>query len=619
MQQNDKPPSDRLPPEKYPAGGSRMWDRAIKAGLIALIVIALLALISSLLNSSKPERAAFTCGPVLTESKAVADAAPDYAYASQVIVVGPAGGIGAVTDGLRADGLQLQLVRDCSGGRLSGALDKSLVDFHLQLYQISSNQGVAEAIRLINARGNDKGVFADANYRIARQDGGRSCSDPNETGGSPNETGGSPNETGGSPLAGIEPGAAKELFGQQWAFQHIGLDANLMRDPSQASALSQAGGGVLVGVFDTSPFTFNAAAHEQVLNATDVFTWAAPDWISPSLTLMVVPSTSSPSIAATFRAPLSGAAPVYSDVSEHGLFVSGLIHAVAPRSEIVLYEVLDDAGCGDLFGLITRMNEFIDMVDARRGELRGAVMNLSLGVIRPRITDTLNLTAPVDEVDEAQRAARQLLAADQKVESLQLTVYAAYLNDIAVVAAAGNNSWPNELQAQPLGPQLPAAYPFAISVAGSNANRQRSCFSNWGDISAPAGEGGPITITVTPAPGAQTAATTLKTISCAPMQYTCDGDCPFAVIGPVLTETAVFTSHYAYWTGTSFATPLVSGLAARVLDGEAAPATQSTGQATWSWMSPDNVRRAIACGAAASDGVINVPVTLARCMRIVSP
>jgi subtilisin family serine protease len=66
------------------------------------------------------------------------------------------------------------------------------------------------------------------------------------------------------------------------------------------------------------------------------------------------------------------------------------------------------------------------------------------------------------------------------IKSLAMTMQTAYQQGIVVVAAAGNDSWREEYQGQPRPPQYPAAYPFVIGVAGSNAGRQRR--ANWGDV-----------------------------------------------------------------------------------------------------------------------------------------
>jgi hypothetical protein len=297
---------------------------------------------------------------------------------------------------------------------------------------------------------------------------------------------------------------------------------------------------------------------------------------------------------------------VLTDVSDHGLFVAGMIHAVAPSSDIHLYPVLDKYGCGDLYTLVTQLHAFISQAEAdkQNGSLQGAVINLSLGVLRPRASDVFTSTIELTQTDNITHYVMALTPSEEltqafaslandPVKSLLFTLHAADRLNMTVVAAAGNDSWRDEYQTQPLAPQLPAAYPFVIGVAGSNANRQRSCFSNWGDVSAPAGDG---------APGSVPVVSGTEIIS---VTSSCAGSLETPLIGPV-TITDRFPLGYAKWNGTSFATPLVSGLAALVLEAE----VQQRGNG----MQPGTVARAIKCGASAADGVVNVPVTLMRCM-----
>ncbi|HLF27405.1 MAG TPA: S8 family serine peptidase [Anaerolineae bacterium] len=623
---------------------ARRITRYVRISLVTLIVIVVGYLCSRIVGPAQVTRA-FSCEldapasaaePTLPSAQAVVQQAAlgVFFVESQVIVIGPADAIATVTNTVESN-LSVTLTRaiNCDLGylgQLRGVVDRNasigpfpataLDSLKLQLYRVTTTLPVSPVLLVSNvvneinavASANNLLVIADPNYLTAGTAGDQSCGDPYGTGGSPYGTGGSPYGTGGSPIGGMGPQAASALFAKQWALEHIGLGLTLQYS-SAVAARNGAGQGIRIGVFDTAPaFTETAVTlqtGERILTKTI-------DWISPPMTLTVVPSSSLPNIQLR---PSVTNTEILSDVSDHGLFVAGLIHEIAPASDIVLYEVLNPNGCGTLFALVTRLYEFVSQVNLDRDQLRGAVINLSLGVLKPLETGVILTTAfnlpETGSISVELKLAQAILKTDA-VESLLLTTHAAYQSGIVVVAAAGNDSWPNHLQSLPADPQLPAAYSFVIGVAGSAANRQRSCFANWGDVSAPAGEGGegvaPITAT----------STITQTLVCAPKTQDCAGDCPTAIIGPVLTATAVFTSHFAYWSGTSFSAPLVSGLAALTLQTGARPKdigdillgrAQIIGS-PWMWMFPSDVARAIKCGAATGDGIINVPTTLGRCI-----
>jgi subtilisin family serine protease len=275
------------------------------------------------------------------------------------------------------------------------------------------------------------------------------------------------------------------------------------------------------------------------------------------------------------------------DVGDHGLFVAGLIHAVAPGSDIRLIRVLNKYGCGDLFTLNKALYYFIDKMEEERGTLDGTVINLSLGVLKPVSDDAESTDVELMSTDDS----TEVLAKDT-VESLRAAVLLAHSRGAVVVAAVGNDSyaegrlWP---------PQIPARYPFVIGVGGSNVYRERACFSNWGDVSAPSGDARSDGM---PGPCER------RDVECS------SGDCDGSVISLVWSPDS--DEDYAYWRGTSFSAPLVSGLAALVFDAGASKTTCPLMPPAW--VPPDQVSEAIRCGASTGDGVINMPATLFRCM-----
>lgn len=245
-------------------------------------------------------------------------------------------------------------------------------------------------------------------------------------------------------------------------------------------------------------------------------------------------------------------------VANHGYFGAGFIREIAPESEIQLIRVLTENNRGDLFTLNRELLNFLVTADKERIP---AVVNMSLGI--PPLVDNL----PFDF--------------DRALKSLKIITEFGECLDVVMIAAAGNDS------AQTLHPSnYPAAWDTVLGVSASNRSNELSCFTNTGDVAAPGGEGGP---------DDNSGAT------CVPRLDLCPGSgpsCPYAVISYV--HPAVSGDKYQYWVGTSFSTPMVTGLAAllRQLDNS---------------LSASEIRRLIICGANTSSGpasVIRIPETL---------
>ncbi|MFQ5856034.1 MAG: S8 family serine peptidase [Anaerolineae bacterium] len=401
----------------------------------------------------------------------------------------------------------------------------------INLYTISDAKPVDEVVRAINGKAKELGTIKERGVQV--------FADPNYvTGGPPVEiSGDDPWCWEADPFGGRSEPVDGSLSQQQWAFGAAGIGL-YSGDTSTAPGIrpfSPTGKRVRVGVFDTSPFSVPDDAVSTESHA--------------GLTLRVA----HPKPKAVLTPP-----PGAPDVRDHGLFVAGQIHEVAPDSEIYLYRVLRNHGKGDLFTLTEAIKTFIEETLADKGMLAGAVVNLSLGIHPP--PDLITAGLPPEVVE------------------LETIIYLAEGLDFVVVAASGNDSNLTTIQAM----QLPAVYPVAIGVAASNAAGGRACFSNRGDVAAPGGDG--------------------SWPACKQVISQCGLYPEFCVVGLSTSS----PTGFAYWTGTSFATPLVSALAALILDAADKPGV-------WlppSWVAGMIYQGAVPTGPDLGAGIISLPHTL---------
>lgn len=285
---------------------------------------------------------------------------------------------------------------------------------------------------------------------------------------------------------GDDPAEGERRFRTQPSFQAIGLTG-----PQGERLLPGGadGAGVLVAVMDTAP-SRNVSPLPY-----------PPPWLT------LHPGSPQPGPAPTVPGrPVPAGSALGRDLSDHGLISVSLIHAVAPAAEIHLYQVLNDAGQGDLFSLLRAIIDF-----TRRSAGRLAVINLSLG-------SACGLSATGGAL-----ALALLAFADQGG---------------VTCAAAGNTSPPPPKASAIPAAQAPASLPYVIAVAASTRNGHRASYSQRGDIAAPGGEA-----LGAPGPG--------------------DPDDPIGLAASH--PEAAHSGYVAMDAGTSFATPLVSGASALML------------------------------------------------------
>ena len=230
--------------------------------------------------------------------------------------------------------------------------------------------------------------------------------------------------------------------------------------------------------------------------------------------------------------------------------------------------MLNDHGRGDLGATLYALSG----LDRNRLNRTRTVINMSLGFVPVRATDANATWKTVCEnlglvecgspdavfalvdlyptLDPDQR--RQL---EDVLDGLTLRLYIADLlaSGVVIVAAAGNESDAGNI----LAPQLPASFEDSfdavLAVAGSTYKRERAFYANRGTLAAPGG--GDNTPGCEAEPPCDPGTTT--PCWCSPDHWLIGvGTQRNAGAGPPVTW------RYSAWVGTSFAAPLVSGLAA---------------------------------------------------------
>lgn len=286
---------------------------------------------------------------------------------------------------------------------------------------------------------------------------------------------------------------------------------------------------------------------------------------------------------------------------DHGLFVAGIVRSIDNQVGIECVRVLNDFGVGNTAMLISALNEIHDRF--RQGELQRAVINLSL------------VATPADEELTMPPYSLHLKDIQHFRDGLYRPIasLAAHF-DVVFVASAGNDS-DQRPSSMPSPTRWDARYPAAfaydtasgpaipqvIPVGAVNKN-ERPTYSNYPGPQGIATYGGdiPLPNPAQPEPGVVThvvpdsidALRGVYTSRYYPALYHDDPVPPLERPLPPpedYPESPIHDHHaWAYWSGTSFATPIISAIAARFL-AEAIPGDQvrnqilaaATGQTTW--------------------------------------
>jgi hypothetical protein len=250
-------------------------------------------------------------------------------------------------------------------------------------------------------------------------------------------------------------------------------------------------------------------------------------------------------------------------MADHGLFALGLIYELMPpRSKLHLIRVLNDFGIGDLLAIT---HALIALPKALLGtETPGPkdprlVVNLSLGAEIPIPSRLVERWLPATARDAQTMASRlpDLCTVLDGVHS-NLSDAASWLAErgVLVVAAAGNDALRQDVApGEPPPPRYPARYADVLGVASMRRDlRSPAAYSNRGDVLSQVGSGHISTFggNVVPATSDTASATTSP------------DDSVVGIFSSPLPGGAPNTTGWARWSGTSFSTPIIAGIAARL-------------------------------------------------------
>ncbi len=248
-------------------------------------------------------------------------------------------------------------------------------------------------------------------------------------------------------------------------------------------------------------------------------------------------------------------------MADHGLFVTGIIESIVPDANIEYIRALNDYGVGDTSTLVAVLEE-IHYRMLPEGDLynKPVVINMSL-VMTPSEED-LFMNWFGDSVNCDPDMHVQMMNDAKLLRSqLQVAIQALAARGAVLVASAGNDSNSIDMPER-VGPRYPAAFPEVLSVGAVDRQGEMASYSNYPQLvpqhNGIATYGGGVP---TKADIANDEVDAFIGLYSAPTYPALEATNPLTPDSPAPNNHA-----WAYWSGTSFATPIISAVAARVLE-----------------------------------------------------
>lgn len=370
---------------------------------------------------------------------------------------------------------------------------------------------------------------------------------------------------GGRPVpVAVDPPPRRPLF----AFESLELAARARAAAERgAGASDNSAADVVVAVLDTcpdlrpDPHTESGARRKNWLDALERTNWLFRQVrhhasLDDAPSLRPIDLAHLDPILPNWNGPpnLPGVGHGAFRIADHGLFVAGIVQHLAPGSSVHLLRILNDVGVGDLLAIAQVAQQLPARFLSKTG--RRLVVNLSLGSDVPtgerRVARWFpHLFGDQRTLSQHHHDVQALL--EQSVESLATIFNWLERQDVVVVAAVGNDNQPGDARREE--PRWPAHFDSVFGVAALKGDATPADYTNLGDERSTAEDNGIATF------GGNAV---LSTGSSGPR----DTDVADAVVGIYSAEEFPFgqgANHngWAYWAGTSFATPIISALIAQ--------------------------------------------------------
>ncbi len=253
-------------------------------------------------------------------------------------------------------------------------------------------------------------------------------------------------------------------------------------------------------------------------------------------------------------------------MSDHGLFVAGVVHSVAPQAQLRLIEVLNEYGLGYVESIARVLGQ---LAKERAGKASAPlVINCSLMIEAPLAGHWAPDPAVEDDLEAATairagqalagRPAASLTPQEQgilaELDMLAVAIEWVFMamreQQVLVVAAAGNDARPGARRPQA---RCPAAFATVVGVGALDRQGRSASYSNRADrqeLQGLATFGGE----VRPAPPRSRGRRARPAMPGQAVLGVYTGEFPQA--RPHRRNNA---NGWAWWAGTSFAAPIVSG------------------------------------------------------------